>query len=174
MKLGIIGIQGSGKGTQAKLIAKEFKLKRISVGKILRDEIKSGSRRGKILAKYMDKGLLAPNRIVNKLILKNLPEDNFIIDGFPRDKKQLKVAKKIKVDKVILLTLPKKEVYKRIKKRKKLEGRVDDEKEALDARLKIFYKQSPEIIKFFGEKIIKIDGNQSIKKIFSDIKKGLK
>ena len=72
MKLGIIGIQGSGKGTQAKLIAKEFKLKRISVGKILRKEIKSDSRKGKILAKYINKGLLAPNRIVNKLILKNI------------------------------------------------------------------------------------------------------
>jgi len=174
MKLGIIGIQGSGKGTQAKLIAKEFKLKRISVGKILRKEIKSGSRKGKILAKYMNHGLLAPNRIVNKLILKNLPKDNFIVDGFPRDKKQLKVAKKMGFEKIILLTLPKKEVYKRIRKRKKLEGRADDEKKALDERLEIFYKQSPEIIKAFEDKVIKINGNQSIKKVFGDVKKRLR
>ncbi len=170
MKLGIIGIQGSGKGTQAKLIAKEFKLKRVSVGKILRDEIKSGSRKGKILKKYVDKGELAPNRIVNKLILKNLPKGNFIVDGFPRDKRQLKAAKKMGFEKIILLTLPKKEVYKRIKIRKKLEGRVDDTQEALDARLKIFYEQSPKIIKFFGDKIIKIKGNQSIREVFGEIK----
>jgi len=174
MRLGIIGIQGSGKGTQAKLIAKEFKLKRISVGKILRAEIKRGSEKGKTLAKYMDKGLLAPNRIVNRLVLKNLPKGNFIVDGFPRDAKQLKAAKKVKFDKIIILTLPKKEVYKRIKKRKKLEGRADDGKVALDERLKIFYKQSPKIIKFFGEKTIKINGNQSRRKVFSDIKKTLK
>ena len=141
MRLAIIGIQGSGKGTQAKLIAKEFRLKRISVGKILRDEIKKGSRRGKVLAKYIDKGDLAPNRIVNKIVLENLPKDNFIVDGFPRDKKQLKVAKKVKFDKVILLTL---------------------------------YKQSPKIIKFFGDKIIKINGSGSIKKVFGEIKKKLK
>ena len=47
MRLAIIGIQGSGKGTQAKLIAKEFKLKRISVGNILRKEIKRKSKEGK-------------------------------------------------------------------------------------------------------------------------------
>lgn len=173
MKLTIIGIQGSGKGTQAKLIAKEFKLKRISVGKILRKEMKSGSRRGKILEKSVNKGKLAPNRIVNKLILENLPEDNFIIDGFPRDSKQLKVAKKIGLDKVILLTLPKKEVYKRITKRRKLEGRKDDTKDGLETRLKIFYRQFPTIAEFFKNKTIKINGNQSIKKVFSDIKKAL-
>lgn len=174
MKLAIIGIQGSGKGTQAKLIAKEFNLKRIAVGELARKEIKKKSRQGKILEKYMNKGLLAPNRIINKLILENIPKNNFIIDGFPRDKRQLKTAKKINLDAVILLTLPKKEVYRRIKLRKKLENRADDEKKALETRLKIFYKHSPKIIKHFKGKLIKINGNQSIKKVFSDIKRVLK
>ncbi|MGD9276745.1 MAG: nucleoside monophosphate kinase [Candidatus Pacearchaeota archaeon] len=174
MKLAIIGIQGSGKGTQAKLIAKKFKLKRISVGELLRKEIKKKSRRGKILVKYMNKGLLAPNRIVNKIILENIPKNNFIIDGFPRDKRQLRTAKKINPDKVILLTLPKKEVYKRIKLRKKIESRTDDAEKSLEARLRIFYKQSPKIIKFFKNKLVKINGNQSRKKVFLDIVKKLK
>ena len=94
MRLAIIGIQGSGKGTQAKLIAKHFKLKRIAVGAIARKEAKIKSRQGKILAKYMNKGLMAPNPIINKLVLKNIPKNNFIIDGFPRDEKQLKIADK--------------------------------------------------------------------------------
>ncbi|MCF7910058.1 nucleoside monophosphate kinase [Candidatus Pacearchaeota archaeon] len=174
MKLAIIGIQGSGKGTQAKLLAKEFKLKRISIGEIARKEIKKGSRKGKVLAKYMNSGKLAPNRIINKLIKINTPKDNFIIDGFPRDKRQLRVAKKINLDKVILLTLPKKEVYKRIKLRRKLEKRPDDQIEKLETRLKLFYKHSPKIIKYFKDKLIKINGNQPRKKVFSDIKKALK
>lgn len=174
MRLAIIGIQGSGKGTQAKLIAKKFKLKIISIGEILRKEVKKQSKEGKILKKYLTKGVLAPNPLVNKLILKNTPKDNFIIDGFPRDKKQLKTAEKTKIEKVILLTLPKKEVYKRIKIRKKLEKRTDDKKESLETRLKLFYKYSPEIIKHFKKRVIKINGNQSIKKVFSDIQKALK
>tara|TARA_Y100000310_G_C20482376_1_gene715309 strand:- start:232 stop:783 length:552 start_codon:yes stop_codon:yes gene_type:complete len=173
MRLAIIGIQGSGKGTQSKLIAKKFKLKRISVGKIARKKAKSRSKEGKILAKYMNKGLMAPNPIINKLILKNTPKDNFIVDGFPRDKRQLKVADKINLEKVILVTIPKKEVYRRIKIRKKLENRIDDQEKALETRLKLFYKNSPKIIKHFKDKMIKINGNQTRKKVFSDIKKAL-
>ena len=174
MRLAIIGIQGSGKGTQAKLIAKEFKLRRIATGKILREEIKAKSKDGKNLAKYVNKGLMAPNPIVNKLILKKTPKNNFIIDGFPRDKRQLKVADKTNLDKLILLTLPRKEVYQRIKLRRELENRIDDHKKSLDTRLKLFYKNSPEIIKYFKGRIIKIDGNQSIKKVFLDIKRALR
>ena len=174
MRLAIIGIQGSGKGTQAKLIAKEFKLKRITIGELLRKEVKSNSIRGKILAKYMNKGLMAPNQIVNKVILKNTPKNNFIVDGFPRDEKQLRVADKLNIEKVILLTLTKKEVHKRIKKRRKIEKRTDDQEKALEMRLKLFYKHSPKIFKHFKEKIIKINGNQTIKKVFSEIKKALK
>jgi adenylate kinase len=174
MRLAIIGIQGSGKGTQSKLIAKKFKLKRISVGKTARKKARSRSKEGKILAKYINKGLMAPNPIINKLILKNTPKNNFIIDGFPRDKRQLKVADKINLEKVILVTIPKKEVYRRIKIRKKLENRFDDQEKALETRLKLFYKNSPKIIKHFKGKLIKINGNQTRKKVFSDIKKALR
>ncbi|PIO07200.1 hypothetical protein COU59_03600 [Candidatus Pacearchaeota archaeon CG10_big_fil_rev_8_21_14_0_10_34_12] len=174
MRLAIIGIQGSGKGTQSKIIAKEFKLKRISVGKLIRKEVKNNSRKGKIMAKYIHKGLFAPNKIIDNLIMKNTPKDNFIIDGFPRDEKQLKIADKVNVERVILLTLPKKEVYKRIEKRRELEKRIDDSEKALETRLKLFYKHSPKIIKHFKDRIIKINGNQTRKKVFSDIKKALK
>lgn len=174
MRLAIIGIQGSGKGTQAKLIEKKFKLKRVTVGEILRKEIKNKTKEGKILAKYMNKGLMAPNSMVNKIVLKNTPKDDFIIDGFPRDERQLNIADKINLERVILLTLTKKEVYKRVEIRRKIEKRTDDEEKALKTRLKLFYEHSPKIIKHFKDKLIKINGNQSIKKVFSDIEKALK
>jgi adenylate kinase len=173
MRLAIIGIQGAGKGTQSKLIAREFNLKRIAIGDILRKEAKTKSKEARILKKHIDKGLMAPNPIVNRIILKNIPKDNFIIDGFPRDEKQLWAAEKANLDKVILLTLPKKEVYKRIKARRKLENRADDQEKALETRLKLFYQHSPKIIKHFKDRIIKISGNHSIKQVFSNIKKAL-
>jgi len=174
MRLAIIGIQGSGKGTQAKLIAKKFKLKRVTVGEILRKEIKKKTLRGLILARYMNRGLMAPNKIVNKVILKNTPKDNFIVDGFPRDERQLYVADKLNFGKVILITLPKKEVHKRIKKRREIEKRTDDEEKALETRLKLFYEHSPKIIKHFKDRLIKINGNQTIRKVFLDIEKTLR
>ena len=114
---------------------------------------------------------MAPNPIVNKIILKSIPKDNFIIDGFPRDEKQLWAADKSNLDKVILLTLPKKEVYKRIKARRKAENRIDDIEKVLETRLKLFYKHSPKIIKHFKDRIIKISGNSTRKKVFLKIKK---
>lgn len=173
MRLTILGIQGSGKGTQSKLLARKYHLKRIAVGETLRKEISQSTPEGKILAKYMNKGLMAPNKIVNKLILKNTPKDNFIIDGFPRDKEQLKEADKTGIEKVIFLTLPRKEVYRRINMRRKLENRSDDREKALQTRLKLFYKESPYILKHFKSKLIKINGNQPIKKVFSEIVKKL-
>jgi adenylate kinase len=173
MRLAIIGIQGSGKGTQSKLIAKKFKLKRIPMGKIARREARSGSKEGKILARYINKGLLAPLSIFDKLILKNTPKKNFIIDGFPRDKRQLKIADKVGIEKVILITLPKKEVYRRIRIRRKVENRIDDQEKALETRLKLFNKNFPKITKHFKEKLIKINGNQTRSKVFLDIKKAL-
>ncbi len=173
MRLTILGIQGSGKGTQSKLISKKYKLKRIAIGELLRKEARKQTKQGKVLSKYMNKGLMAPNKIVNQVILKNTPKNNFIIDGFPRDREQLKVADKIRIEKVIFLTLPKKEVYKRINLRRKLENRKDDEERALKMRLKLFEKESPHILKHFKNKIIKINGNQPVKKVFGKIKKAL-
>lgn len=173
MRLTIIGIQGSGKGTQSKLLARKYHLKRIAVGEILRREIGSNSKEGKVLAKYMNKGLMAPNNIVNKIVAKNIPEDNFIIDGFPRDKEQLKAADRDKIDIAILLTIPKREVYRRISLRRKLENRTDDQEKALKERLKLYYKESPYIIQHFKDKIIKINGNRPIKTVFKDIKNAL-
>ena len=173
MRLTVLGIQGSGKGTQSKLLAQHFGLKRIAVGDLLRKEIKKQTKEGKILAKYMNKGEMAQNQIVNKVIAKVLPKDNFIIDGFPRDRRQLKVADKDKIDRVIFISLPKKEVYKRIQLRRKIEKRKDDEQSALDERLRLFYQESPYILAHFKDKLIKINGNQPIKKVFSEIQSKL-
>lgn len=170
MRLTILGIQGSGKGIQSKLLAKHFHLKRIPIGELLRKEISKKTQEGKILEKYMNKGEMAPNKIVNKVISENIPKDNFILDGFPRDHHQLKFADKKKIDKVILLKIPKKIVYKRIAIRRKLENRKDDEEKALKERLRLFYKESPYILEHFKNKLISINGNQPIKKVFEEIK----
>lgn len=173
MRLSILGIQGSGKGTQSKLLAEHLHLKRIGSGESLRKEIKKNTKDGKILAKYMNQGLMAPNKLVNKIISKEIPKDNFILDGFPRDHHQLKFADKEKIDKIIFLAIPKKVVYKRINLRRKLENRADDTSQALKERLKLFYKETPIILKHFKGKVIKVNGNQPIRIVLKDILKKL-
>lgn len=87
----IIGPPGSGKGTQAKLIAQKFNLKYIGSGDILRARQKIGDFTGKKLSKVMGNGQLAPSFIVVKVLgdvleeLKRQPKlKGFILDGWTR------------------------------------------------------------------------------------------
>ncbi|PID27900.1 MAG: adenylate kinase [Candidatus Cloacimonadota bacterium] len=84
----IFGYPGSGKGTQAKIIAEKFGLVYISIGKILRDEISHDSEIGKAAMTYMEKGINVPDEIVIKVIenkIKMNPKaKGFVFKGFPR------------------------------------------------------------------------------------------
>ena len=75
MKIIIFGPPGSGKGTQAKLMAKDLRIKHISTGDILREEIEKNSSVGKKIKKFIEKGELAPidlNYIIKRIIPKTI------------------------------------------------------------------------------------------------------
>lgn len=85
----IVGGPGSGKGTQCEKIAREFGYTHLSSGDLLRDEVKSGSARGKQLNDMMEKGILVPNEVVLDMIrdamLKHInTAKGFLVDGYPR------------------------------------------------------------------------------------------
>ena len=85
MQLIIFGPPGVGKGTLSDMLANKYKIPHISTGDIFRDEIKSGNSE---LIQYVEKGLLVPDSVVNKIIEKGLKHDiykkGFILDGYPR------------------------------------------------------------------------------------------
>lgn len=85
MQLIIFGPPGVGKGTLSDLLANKYKIPHISTGDIFRNEIKSGNSE---LIQYVEKGLLVPDLVVNKIIEKGLKEESykngFILDGYPR------------------------------------------------------------------------------------------
>jgi len=200
MKLVILGIQGSGKGTQGKLIAEKYGLKHLSAGNLLRAEIQKKSEEGKQLQAYVNNGLLAPHELTNKIMAKNIPEDNYLLDGYPRDTEQSKFLEKINPPKkIIFLELPEQEVFHRLgsrlqcskcgmifglnnlkqagelcnKCKGKLVKRKDDTKEAIKTRIKEFKKETLPLLKFYKSRVIKINGNQSVEDVFKEIKKAL-
>lgn len=85
----IMGIQGSGKGTQAKLLAADYDLVHISMGEVFRGHIRAGTRLGETIRELVAGGHLVPDRIVNQVLRTRLGEGDcqsgFVLDGYPRD-----------------------------------------------------------------------------------------
>ncbi len=89
MKLIIIGPPGSGKGTVAEKLAKDFKLKWVSAGALLREEVAKKTHIGKDIKNIMQRGDLVPNRFVIEMMKLEIGQlDRYILDGFPRSLEQ--------------------------------------------------------------------------------------
>ena len=107
MNIILFGAPGSGKGTQAKLISKEFGIPQISTGDILREHISKGTELGKIAKLYIDEGKLVPDEIVIALVKERLSlpdcKKGYILDGFPRTVPQAEALDEmgVVIDKVI-------------------------------------------------------------------------
>lgn len=88
MRIVLFGAPGSGKGTQAEMLAERFGLPKISLGDILRDEVRKGSDLGLKVKEIMERGDLVSDDLVAKVVEQNLNSDGFILDGYPRNQKQ--------------------------------------------------------------------------------------
>ena len=95
MKIIMLGAPGAGKGTQAKMIAKEYGIPHISTGDIFRANIKEGTELGKEAKTYMDAGQLVPDELTVKILLDRVAKedckDGYVLDGFPRTIPQAEV-----------------------------------------------------------------------------------
>lgn len=88
MDLVMLGMPGSGKGTQAARLSARMGLPWISTGEILRDAVRSETELGRRAAEYMNRGDLVPDAVVCALVEDRLARDDaregFLLDGFPR------------------------------------------------------------------------------------------
>lgn len=88
MKLILLGGPGAGKGTQAMMIADQYKIPHISTGDIFRANIKEGTELGKKAKSYIDQGLLVPDELTCDLVVDRINAadcaNGYVLDGFPR------------------------------------------------------------------------------------------
>ena len=125
MQLVIFGPPGVGKGTLSDMLASKYKIPHISTGDIFRAEIKSGNSE---LIQYVEKGLLVPDSVVNKVIEKALKQENFkngfVLDGYPRTTEQAEFLENVlwklkkKIDLVLNLVASEDEIIKRLTARR--------------------------------------------------------
>lgn len=132
MRIILLGAPGAGKGTQAKAISEEFNIPHVSTGDILRYEIKSGTRLGKEVSKFVESGRLVPDEFIIEIIKNRINsgklKKGFLMDGFPRNLNQAKLFSKmldelgIKLDKVINIVVSEDEIINRLSSRRVCSG----------------------------------------------------
>ena len=99
MRLLIMGPQGVGKGTQAKLLAEHYGIPTISTGDIFRANIKNKTELGKKVLEYTSQGFLVPDELTNEIVRDRLAQDDakngWILDGYPRNVAQVSALDEI-------------------------------------------------------------------------------
>lgn len=118
----IFGPPGSGKGTQADLLAKAYDLEHISTGNLLRREVELGTPLGKRVGDILAAGELVPDEIVNELVLNKIKllyksGRGFVLDGYPRNLSQAKTLAVVKLNFAFLIQVSDEEVIDRISNR---------------------------------------------------------
>lgn len=170
MKAIILGPPGTGKGTQAKMLAGRLNLKHISSGELIRDEIKKGTKSGKLFESIISKGELLPDAMINNFLLIKIKGD-YILDGYPRTVEQAKFLEKKgeSIDFVIYLDSTKRVIIERLMKRAKIENRKDDTPEVIEKRFEIYNKETRPLLNYYKNKLIIVNGDLTIKEVFDEI-----
>jgi len=185
MHLVIYGPEGSGKGTQAKLLSDKFNIPLITSGDLVREKAKEKSRLGKICLKALKEGRYVEDRMMFKLweekLAKSKSLKGFILDGFPRSINQAKFLLgtleklNLSVDKFIYLNLTDDQARKRLLKRKRKlfagSNISHDTNDRINKRLTLYRALETPILDFFKKRklLVEINAEHPIGKVFQSI-----
>lgn len=124
MNLILLGPPASGKGTQAEFLSQKLNIPTLSMGQLLREEVKRKTTIGQQVAEIMSSGELVPNSLSNELLWRRIQQadcqQGFILDGFPRTRIQAKFLDdklkdwQKKIDHVVLVVITDEEVVRRL------------------------------------------------------------
>ena len=174
----LLGAPGAGKGTQAAMIAEEFKVPHISTGDILRRNMKEGTPLGLKAKAFVESGGLVPDEVVIGLVVDRLSEQDcqngYILDGFPRTIAQAEALDKVaRIDLAINIDVPFETIIERLGGRrvcvcgetyhvsmlggentckrcgKELFIRDDDKPETVKNRLRVYSEQTQPLIDYY-------------------------
>ena len=198
----LFGPPGAGKGTQADLISELTGKPQVSTGDMLRNAVSQKSQLGIEAKKYMEAGLLVPDKIIIDLIKNRLEDEDSVsgvlFDGFPRTIHQAEELEKItKVKVVISLVVPDEEIVERIVGRRmdpetgdifhisfnpppeeisqRLIQRKDDTKETVMQRLVSYHEQTKPLGEWYEKqgKLVPIEGNGTIEEVGKNISEAI-
>ena len=170
MKIIFLGVQGSGKSTQAEMLAKKLDIPYLDMGHLLRDRAANNDELGRQIRETLDAGHLIEDAITISILrqkLKSLdPIAGFVLDGFPRNFAQYN-ALDVDIDLVFYVVASDEEATRRLF----LRARSDDTKDALKKRLEIYHRETEPLLSKFRQREIlqEVDGERPIETIHEDI-----
>lgn len=175
----IIGAPGSGKTTDAELIAaRHDDITHYSTGDMFRAEVASGSELGAIINGYVSAGNLVPiDIVINTIVtaIKKAPTPTVIIDGYPRSTEQMEELDKylanepeVKLVNVIEVVVSEEVARDRVLGRAR---GADDNNEVFNNRMKVYTDPLADIQAFYAAKdlLAKINGERTIEVIVDDM-----
>jgi adenylate kinase len=166
----LIGPPGSGKGTQAALLAQAYDVPAISTGDIFRAHVKNETELGLRVKSIIASGEYVPDSLTNELIRDRLSQADaqvgFLLDGYPRTNDQVNELDEIlaaqgnSLDAVVLLVADSDELVRRLLKRAEEQGRADDTEEVIRHRQNVYLEQTRPLIDIYSSRsiVVEIDG----------------
>ena len=181
----IIGAPGSGKTTDAEMIAARNSdaIVHYSTGDLLRAEVASGSERGQLIDSFISRGMIVPIEIAIETItsaIKAAPSDVILFDGYPRSFEQMnELDKFLQHDTSIVLESVIEVVVSEEVARDRVLGRsrgADDKEEVFNNRMRVYTEPLSTIQAFYEEKNLlqKINGERSIDAIVDEMEAFIK
>jgi adenylate kinase len=189
----IMGVQGSGKGTQSQLLAADLDIVHISVGDIFRWHAAQHTKLGGQVRRVMAAGEMVADEVTEGVVRDRLAQHDwnygFVLDGFPRNVAQAEFfMETYDIDAVIHLDLPDSEVRRRVEERRRAaqcdncggpvqvrEQREDDTDEALVVRLRDYHAKTGPVLDVFRRKeyVITVDAQPAAEVVQQEIRSRL-
>ncbi len=169
----MLGPPGSGKGTQAALIAERVGVPAISTGDMLRQAVAEGSELGQRVQQILDSGGLVDDATMADVIEHRLAaadaEHGFLLDGYPRTLGQCDTLDAIlerrsqQLDLVLLIEVPEEELVRRSLARQ----RADDTEDVIRKRQSVYREQTAPLVEHYRERglLESVDGDQPIEAV---------
>lgn len=154
----ITGKPGSGKGTQAALLAARLNIPHISTGDIFREEMRLKTPLGLAITDSMNAGQYTSDEITNAVIAKRLAQEDaaegFILDGYPRTLNQVEFLDSLDVwvDAVIDLHIDDELAIARLVNRAKEQSRGDDKESVIRSRMNTYAETVLPVLDAYAER----------------------
>ena len=176
----LMGPPGSGKGTQAKVLASTPGWVHLATGDLFRDNLRRGTDLGKLAESYMSRGLYVPDDITVGMVRQRLPQigagDRIILDGFPRTVHQAEALDELlrengrHVGRVVVIDCAREELTDRLVRRG--QGRSDDTPEVIGKRFDVYGEQTRPVIEHYERQgaVRRVDGTGTVDEVHARIR----